>query len=238
MLDKKGLAYNTVNLHRSAISGTLPPVDGVPVGAHPLVKRLLKGVFHRRPPRRRLFPSWDAGAIFAVFNSWTRPLAPFQLLRKCAFLLAMASARRPSELASFKFSSNFMILSGDSVRFLPSKLSKTDRVGHLGPAIRIARLPFKEHCPVNALEDYLLFRSSLALRHDYLFVKLSFPYAPLSTSSFSSHISALFRSAGIHAPPGSTRAMSVSHAFASGSSLDSILRAGDWSGAQTCSDLP
>ena len=79
-------------------------------------------------------------------------------------------------------------------------------MGYLGPAIRVARLPFKDHCPVNALKEYLLYRSSLVLQHDYLFVKLSRPYAALSTS-YSSHVSALFRLAGIDALPGSTRAM-------------------------------
>ena len=41
----EGLEYRTLNTYRSALSGVLPPIDGFPVGQHPLVVRLLMGVF-------------------------------------------------------------------------------------------------------------------------------------------------------------------------------------------------
>ena len=40
----EGLEYRTLNTYCSALSGVLPPIDGFPVGQHPLVVRLLKGV--------------------------------------------------------------------------------------------------------------------------------------------------------------------------------------------------
>ena len=237
-LDEKGLAYRTITLHRSVLSATLLPVDGHDVGHHPLISRLLRGVFQRRPPTRRFFPSWDVAAVFAVFASSPLPLDFATFQRKVAFLLAMASSRRPSEVASLRCSSAFMIINADCVRFLPSRLSKTDRPDHLGPPIIVRRLPaFSGNdvslCPVAALEDFLGFRRSLAISHDFLFSSSSSPYAPLSTAAFSDLLRWSFQRAGIAAPPGSTRSVSVSDAFARGVGVQDCLEAGDWSGAST-----
>ena len=39
-----GKAYNTINVARSMLSGTLPPIEGQPVGQHYLVLKLMKGI--------------------------------------------------------------------------------------------------------------------------------------------------------------------------------------------------
>ena len=46
----------------------------------------------------------------------------------------------------------------------------------------------------------------------------------------------MLRLAGVHAPPGSTRAASASAAFMRGANLADELRAGDWSNAATFFD--
>ena len=53
MLNDRGLKYSTLNLHRSAISAYHPPVEGFQVGQHPLIMRLLKGAFNKKPPQPR-----------------------------------------------------------------------------------------------------------------------------------------------------------------------------------------
>ena len=238
LLSSRGLAYRTIVLHRSVLSATLPPFDGHEIGRHPLVSRLIRGVFQRRPPQRRFFPSWNVASVFAVFASAPLPLDFFTMQRKVAFLLAIASSRRPSELASLRCSAAFMIINADCVRFLPARLSKTDRPDHLGPPIVIRRLPAFSGddvslCPVASLEDFLLFRRALAIPHDSLFSADSSPYPPLNTASFSNLLRWAFRRAGIDATPGSTRSISVSDAFARGVGVQECLVAGDWSGANT-----
>ena len=131
LLADRGLAYSMIALHRSVLSATLPP----------LISRLLCGIFQNRPPTRRFFPSWNVAAVFAVFSSSRLPFGYIDLQRKLAFLLAMASSRRPSEVASLCCGSAYMVINANSVRFLPSRLSKTDRPGHLGPPILIRRSP-------------------------------------------------------------------------------------------------
>jgi hypothetical protein len=230
----RGRAFRTIRLHRSVLSSTLPPFDGHSVGDHPLVSRLIQGIFQRRPPSRRLYDSWNVGRVFDFFASWSSPLSFEQLQRKTAFLLAMASSKRPSELSSIRCSSAFMVIDEEKARFLPSCLSKTDRQRHLGAAFSIARLPVSSDasvCPVEVLETYLRRRAELHVPHDYVFCGFRAPRDPLSTAAFSDRLRWVMRHSGIIAPPGSTRATSVSDAFARGDDLAAVLRAGDWSRA-------
>ena len=48
-----GLKYHSLNCYRSALSSALIPIDGFHMGQHPLVVRLMKGVFNSRPPEPR-----------------------------------------------------------------------------------------------------------------------------------------------------------------------------------------
>ena len=48
-----GFQYRTIDCHRSAISAYHDYVDNEPVGQHPHVCALLKGVFNHRPPQPR-----------------------------------------------------------------------------------------------------------------------------------------------------------------------------------------
>ena len=49
-LYKDGYQYSSINSYRSAISSVHEKIDGYNIGQHPLVTRLIKGVFHVRPP--------------------------------------------------------------------------------------------------------------------------------------------------------------------------------------------
>ena len=233
------LAYSTVTVHRSVLSMMLPAIDNFSIGEHPTISKIVKGVFNLRPPQRRLYEAWDAGKVFATFSSSSSSSFD-EAQRETAFLFAMATSRRPSEIASLKCSPSFMIKTSDHVRFIPSRLSKTDRPSHLGPPILIRRLPVPaanssdiSKCPLASLEHLLRLREENNIQHDYVFSASAPPHPPIDTAGFSSLIRASFKRAGIAAPPGSTRSISVSDAFARGSSVDQVLQAGDWSNART-----
>ena len=50
-LFSEGLQYRSINTIRSAVSMTHKQVNGVPLGQHPLVSRLFKGMYNFRPPQ-------------------------------------------------------------------------------------------------------------------------------------------------------------------------------------------
>ena len=58
-----GAAYRSVNVARSASSTTHAKLDGLPVGQHPLVIQLLKGMFNNRPPKPRYSHTWDVTSV-------------------------------------------------------------------------------------------------------------------------------------------------------------------------------
>ena len=58
-LHEKGYSYRSLNAYRSAIASTHDRVDGASVGQHPLVCRLLAGVFNSNPPQPRYTSVWD-----------------------------------------------------------------------------------------------------------------------------------------------------------------------------------
>ena len=51
VMGKEGLQYRTINTILSAVSMTHSHIKGTPIGQHPLVSRLLRGVYNTRPPQ-------------------------------------------------------------------------------------------------------------------------------------------------------------------------------------------
>jgi hypothetical protein len=90
---------------------TLPYIDGALVGTHPLVSRVCKGVFTKRPPPRKVPSVWDPTPVLDIFMHWTLPLTCAQLVRKCTFILAILSGRRLSELFGLKCDVNHLQIS-------------------------------------------------------------------------------------------------------------------------------
>ena len=62
-LHTEGYKYRSLNSYRSAIASMHAQVDGVSIGQHPLVSRLMKGAFHARPPLPRYVGTWDVATV-------------------------------------------------------------------------------------------------------------------------------------------------------------------------------
>ena len=127
--------YRTIMLHRSVLSAT-SPFGWTKIG-HPLILRLLCGIFQRCPPMRRVFPSWDVAAVFAVFSSLPFDVVPLQ--RKVAFLLTKASSRHPS--VGFAPLQLGIYDQRRLCSLLPVSPQQDYCPDHLGPPIMIRRLP-------------------------------------------------------------------------------------------------
>ena len=152
---------------------------GVVFGDDASVVKLMKGIFHKRPPSRRSFPMWHPDDVFRLFSAWPRPLSVDAVLQLAAFLVAIATCRRLSELVSLRVDDNFLFLSDHSARFIPTRLSKTDRPNHMGPPIMVYAFPADPSlCPVEAVKTVISVRRSLGLTHPYLFFASRHPFAP------------------------------------------------------------
>ena len=120
----QGKQYRTINTYRSAISMTHGPIDGVVVGKHPLVCRLLKGVYNQRPPQPRYSFTWDVCVVLDYIRSWglTTQLTRKEITLKIAMLLALANASRSSELHALD--SRHMSWSTEGITFTLTALTK------------------------------------------------------------------------------------------------------------------
>ena len=96
----EGLEYRNLNTYRSALSGVLPPINGFPVGQHPLVVRLLKGVLNLRPAMPRYQQSWNVDTVLTYLQTLpnNEDLSLRSVTQKLAILLAITAPKRSSEL--------------------------------------------------------------------------------------------------------------------------------------------
>ena len=93
-------AYRTIAGYRSALSSTLPLLEGVSVGQHSLVCRLMKGVCHQPTPRSRYAATWEMECVLELLQTWHPPeqLPVERLTWKLTMRLALAGAKRTVEL--------------------------------------------------------------------------------------------------------------------------------------------
>jgi hypothetical protein len=129
----RGYSWSTIGIHRSTLSMTMAPIDCIRVGHHPLIKKLMSDVFNKRPSRRANPALWDPLKVLSIFQHWPVDLPLSNLIRKGAFLIALTTAKRPTELVALLCDDNHFRWEGENLRFVPSRLTKTDHPGHLAP---------------------------------------------------------------------------------------------------------
>jgi len=99
-LFQEGLQYRSINSIRSAVSSTHQPIDGSPIGQHPLVRQLFRGVYNSRPPQPRYTHTWDVNTVLVHITQLgeNKDLPLKALSSKLVVLIALTSASRVSEL--------------------------------------------------------------------------------------------------------------------------------------------
>ncbi|CAC5399049.1 unnamed protein product [Mytilus coruscus] len=141
-----GLQYRTIAGCRSMLSSLLPPIDNVPIGQHPYMIRLLRGVFNSRPPKVNLVPEWDLQKVLDMLQK--SPFEPLLkadvkcLTYKVVFLTAIATFRRCSDIQALRIGEGFVNVQKKGLVFLRPGLSKQDRPNHYGTKIFV---PYFEH---------------------------------------------------------------------------------------------
>lgn len=233
---EQGKQYATINTVRSAISSTVPHVDGAPVGQHRLICKFMKGVFNKRTPQPRYTQTWDVSLVTSLFNNWPEndALDLKQLSKKCAMLLALTSAKRQSDLHAINL--QFMRSLPEGVEFKIPGLTKTRAPGKdvifFFPSVK--DLP--KLCPVLCLTEYLkrtqIHRSDTNASSQLLFLSVQKPFSPISATSIGRWLKDVLKDAGVDTnvfKAHSTRSASSSTAKRAGVSIADILIAADWS---------
>lgn len=236
-LHLSGKAYSTINVHRSMLSVTLEPINGIPIGKHPLIIKLMRGCYNKNPPKPKYSNLWDVSIVLGFMKSRgdNEELCLSMLSKKLATLLAIVTLMRTSELAS---------IDRESVKFSSSSaslaLAKPRKTQFSGPLKSFSFPKFGDNriCPVNCLGLYIILTDYLRTsdNNKYLFIGLTAPNNSVSGNTVGRWIKSYLKDAGIDTTTfgaHSTRGAVSSKAASTGISVDSILQAGDWNREST-----
>ena len=149
-----GLQYRSVITLRSSISTTHPNIDGLAVGCHPLVSRLLRGMFTLWPPSPHYSYSWDVRVVVNFLRNYkSADLSNSELAEKTVMLLALVNADRCSDFGALDRDHVRWTASG--VVFTVFRLTKAKRSGAPRKVFYSAFRDNSELCPITILRLYL-----------------------------------------------------------------------------------
>ena len=220
------------------LSVVLSPADGMPVGQHPDILRLLKGVFNSRPPDKRLMPEWDLKKVLDfLLGSLFEPISKVSLkylTLKSVFLAAISTFRRCSDLQALRIDEGFMSIVPEGIVFIRDGLSKQDRPGHVDTKIFIPAFSRNVKLdPKRAIQMYLKKTEQFRNDENRLFLSFNKPHKAVTSQTISSWIVSVLKQAyndsDLKVKAHSTRAIGSSWALFKGASLSLILEAADWS---------
>ena len=237
----RGLQYRTIGCHRSAISAYHDHIDGKPVGQHPKVCAILKGVFNERPPQPRYVFIWDVQTVLNYIKSeWScaENLSDKLLTFKLVMLLALTSASRASAIHHLDIRYKYEYHEKYVFKF--HKLHKSWRFGKPIPEVEFYKFSDdRDLCVVTAIDEYISrtekWRGEENEKSQLLlsFIK---PHDEVSSSTVSRWITETLKLSGIDINTfkgHSTRSASSSKAGSAGLSVSDILSRGSWSQEST-----
>ena len=240
-LFREGLKYRMINLIRSAVSMTHVPIESTPIGQHPLVSRLMKGVHNSRPPEPQYSSTWDVSMVL----SWIKKLGKNEdlslkdLSGKLALLMALVSANRTSELQALDL--RFRVYTPEGVRFKLASLTKKRKAG--APVRECFYASFTKDtclCVVQCLKAYEeATKSHRHMRPDIpapLFLSYIQPHKPVTSQRIAHWIKDSLKRAGVDTSTfkaHSVRGASASAAASGGLHITDVLKTADWSREST-----
>ena len=233
-----GLKYRSLNCYRSALSSALLPIDGFQVGQHPLVIRLMKGVFNSRPPEPRYSQMWEVSLVL----DYIRALGPNEnlslklLSRKLATLLALVLAHRSSDLS--RLSLHGRKYSAEGVVLRLSGLAKQARPGKeksLQPVFIARYSEDKLLCPIACLKAYEKATVSFRKENQQLFLAVISPHNPVTSSTIARWLKQAITASGISAEftAHSMRGASSTAAAMNGVTICEVMEHAGWSSKST-----
>ena len=257
-LTDKGLKFPSIKVYLAAISAHHDTIEGYSVFSYPMTKRFLKGLHNLNPPVTPPCPSWSLSVVLHSLSS--KPFEPMAttdlrlLTWKVAFLVAITSARRASELAALRVDEPYLTFHKDKVvlrpdmRFLPKVVSNF----HVNQDIVLPTFFPTPSSPLESTLHTLDVRRALAFyKHRTLAIRKSQQLfvcygqhcqgTPVSTQRLSNWlvqcITLAYQVAKLDPPTTikghSTRAIATSSAFQRGVAIPTICKAATWSQPST-----
>ena len=128
-LYEEGYQYRSLNSYRSAISSAHDRVDGLSIGQHPLITRLMAGAFNSRPAQPRYSTTWDVNKVVIHLKNLclNQALSLKDLTLKTVMILALTRPSRSPDPCLLDVDHFRQRLEG--ISFIPVGLSKQAKGG-------------------------------------------------------------------------------------------------------------
>ena len=116
--NEKSLVWS-IRLHRAAIAMIVDPLTKTSLSQHPMIRCFRKAIYLAHPPPRTVKPIWSVSSVLVMLRTWGNPedLTRAKLTWQLAMLLALAPARRASDLSFLDIDEKNLLKSDDSWRF-------------------------------------------------------------------------------------------------------------------------
>ena len=258
LFSEKKCQISTIKSYRSMISNTLKFKTGNRIGSNPVLSELIRSFELQRPVQRSLTPKWDLSWVLVCLQK--PPFEPldkaskFHVTIKTAFLLALATAKRCSEIHALAMDSQHLRFNqsdGSVSLILKSGFLAKNQLPSVKPdpivVPSLARICKWEHtdrllCPVRALKFYLKMTSSYRQNRTRLFLPIK-GNKDISKDTISRWISYTVKLAYrkltkrdisfLKIKAHEVRALSSSWAFFDKVPLNDILQAAVWNSSST-----
>ena len=156
-LYKYGLGYSGINTARCALSALITIEGNITVGNHPLVQRLVKGVFHTRPSLSHYQDTWDTNKVLHYLQTFPE-LQRIKLRDqtcKLVMLCALVTGQRCQTLHLMSLDS--LVKHSSAYQFVINKLVKQSAPGKKQPVLVIPKFHEDQRlCVFSVLEEYSL----------------------------------------------------------------------------------
>ena len=233
----EGKSYSTINLARSALSALGIKYDGISVGSHPTIVRLLKGMFNLRPTKARYTETWDANIVLRYLKNIPVDNESYlkELTMKLTMLLALTLAARPQTL--HYLTTKDMVKTENKIVLSLSAALKHTRPGKPLEKIEVNAYPHdRSLCVYTTLNEYLSCTEQWREKDGPLFISYVKPHKPVSRDTVKRWIKTVMDNAGIDTSKFraySTRSASTSKAVTVSTPIECILKTAGWSREST-----
>ncbi|XP_045760888.1 uncharacterized protein LOC123864467 isoform X3 [Maniola jurtina] len=126
----KKLAPRTILVHKSAISTFTKPCNTSPLSDHPLVKKTIKAILLKNPPKRCSYIWNVADLVNWMGQRKIEDSSLFQISQHVATLLLLATGRRVHDLTLLHIDAEHCQITREQIIFWPSFGSKTDNANY------------------------------------------------------------------------------------------------------------
>ncbi len=209
--------------------------DNKPVGQHPLVVRLMKGISISRPPQPRYQFTWDVKTVtnFLTTLGENSSLSLKHLSLKLCMLMALTCPERSSIMAALDI--RYVRQYPEGTKFLHTTYRKRSHNGSLGGQLTQNSLRILVQCLSTYLEKTKNWRPSSDNMQQILFLALKKPHRPVTSATLSRWLKEVIQLTGIKDifKGRSVRAAWTSAAKRAGLGIGTVLSMADWTNTST-----